>query len=116
MMTTMEMKDNMAINAVRTFVIERLGGNVDGIIDYDLGRLRSDKQYGCPGRMFDPDDTNLMRAIYCIVFGDVWSNLSWGKLWQREIAWRHPQLQRHFLLLSMEGRVYQKMGPSGGTD
>lgn len=71
------MKDNIAINAVRTFVIERLGGNVDGIIDYDLGRLRSDKQYGCPGRMFDPDDTNLMRAIYCIVFGDVWSNLSW---------------------------------------
>lgn len=72
------MKANIATNTVRTFVIERLGGNVDGIIDYDLGRLRSDKQYGCPGRMFDPDDTNLMRAIYCIVFGDVWPNLSWG--------------------------------------
>lgn len=62
---------------IDTFVQEKLSGNIDNIIDYDLGRLRSDKQYGCPGRNFDPDDTNLMRAIYCIVFGDVWTNLSW---------------------------------------
>lgn len=62
---------------IDTFVQEKLFGNIDNIIDYDLGLLRSDKQYGCPGRNFDPDDTNLMRAIYCIVFGDVWTNLSW---------------------------------------
>ena len=59
------------------FVEEKLFGNIDSIIDYDLGLLRSDKQYGCLGRQFDPDDTNLMRAIYCIVFGDVWTNLTW---------------------------------------
>ncbi len=71
------MKDEIAITTLQTFVAERLEGHIDQLVDYDLGRLRYDKQYGCPGRNFDPDDTNLMRAIYCIVFGDVWSNLSW---------------------------------------
>ena len=71
------MKDEIATITFKTFVKERLKGNVDSIIEYDLGQLRSDKQYGCPGRQFDPDDTNLMRAIYCIVFGDVWTNLTW---------------------------------------
>lgn len=73
----MKMKDEISVTTFKTFVMERLGGNLDSIIDYDLGQLRSDKQYGCPGRKFDPDDTSLMRAIYCIVFGDVWANLSW---------------------------------------
>ena len=71
------MKDEIATITFKTFVKERLKGNVDSILEYDLGQLRSDKQYGCPGRQFDPDDTNLMRAIYCIVFGDVWTNLTW---------------------------------------
>ena len=71
------MKDEIAIITFKTFIKERLDGNTDSIVDYDLGRLRSDKLYGCPGRKFDPDDTNLMRAIYCVVFGDVWENLSW---------------------------------------
>lgn len=71
------MKDDIAIATFKKFVTERLKDNVDGIVDFDLGLLCSDKQYGCPGRKFDPDDTNLMRAIYCIVFGNIWSNLSW---------------------------------------
>ena len=70
------MKDDIAIATFKKFVTERLKDNVDGIVDFDLGLLCSDKQYGCPGRKFDPDDTNLMRAIYCIVFGNIWSNLS----------------------------------------
>ena len=57
------MKDEIAIITFKTFIKERLDGNTDSIVDYDLGRLRSDKLYGCPGRKFDPDDTNLMRAI-----------------------------------------------------
>ncbi len=52
---------------IDTFVQEKLSGNIDSIIDYDLGLLRSDKQYGYPGRKFDPDDTNLMcHLLYCL--------------------------------------------------
>lgn len=71
------MMDETAMATFKTFVAERLEGNIDRIVDYDLKRLRQDKQYGCPGPYFDPDDTYLMRAVYCIVFGDVWTNLSW---------------------------------------
>lgn len=34
------MKDEIGIITVKTFVEERLEGNIDSIIDYDLGRLR----------------------------------------------------------------------------
>ena len=100
----MIMKDEIAIITFKTFIKERLDGNTDSIVDYDLGRLRSDKLYGCPGRKFDPDDTNLMRAIYCVVFGDVWENLSWensgeGKRRRRMMRNRRLQNQRSRMLL-----------------
>lgn len=38
--------------------------------------LWGDDKYGCPDRQFDCDDTNLMRAIYCVVFYDAWTNLT----------------------------------------
>ena len=60
-----------------SFIKEKLSGNIVLLIDFNLGHLRYDNDYGCPRRKFDPHDTNLMRAIYCIVFGDVWKNLSW---------------------------------------
>lgn len=66
-----------ATDILHTFINGRLRGEIEALIDFDLGQLRYDNIYGCPERRFDPDDTNLMRAIYCIVFGDVWKNLSW---------------------------------------
>ena len=63
---------------ISSFVQERLGGNISLLTSFPLGNLRDDKLYGCPGRNFDSDDTELMRAIYCVVFGDTWENLSMG--------------------------------------
>ena len=64
------------VNLVQNFISQYLDGNIQNLSFFDLKRLRNDEVYGCPGRRFDPDDTNLMRAIYCLVFGEVWENLS----------------------------------------
>ena len=47
---------------------------------FELGRLKGDDVYGCPGRRDDSDDTELMRAVYCVVFADAWKNLSMDNL------------------------------------
>ncbi len=59
-----------------SFVVEKLNGYIHRLADFPLGSLRGDRTYGCPGRNFDSDDTELMRAIYCVVFGETWKNLS----------------------------------------
>ena len=65
---------------VAQFIEEKLEGDINRLATFPLGNLRNDKVYGCPGRNFDSDDTELMKAIYCLVFGDVWENLSMGNL------------------------------------
>lgn len=64
------------IDILNKFIIQELDGDVFLLLDYDLKRLKNNAVLGCPNRRFDPDDTNLMRAVYCIVFCDVWTNLS----------------------------------------
>lgn len=61
---------------IRSFVEKKLDGDIEKMASFQLGSLRYDKEFGCPDRKFDSDDTNLMRAVYCIVFGDTWKNLS----------------------------------------
>lgn len=61
---------------IRTFIENKLNGDIEKLSSFQLGSLRYDKVYGCPDRWFDSDDTNIMRAIYCVVFGDVWKNIS----------------------------------------
>ena len=61
---------------INSFVAEKLEGDIQRLADFPLGSLCSDKVYGCPNRNFDSDDTELMRAIYCVVFGDTWENIS----------------------------------------
>lgn len=68
------------IELINSFVAEKLEGDIQRLADFPLGSLRSDKVYGCPGRKFDSDDTELMRAIYCVAFGDTWENLSMDNL------------------------------------
>lgn len=61
---------------ITSFIQERLDGDIARLTSFPLGNLRNDKTYGCPDRNFDSDDTELMRAIYCVVFGETWKNLS----------------------------------------
>lgn len=61
---------------VEDFVRERLHGNIDSLKQINLFSLMRDDTYGCVGSdRFDPDDTVLMRAIYCAVFRDAWPGL-----------------------------------------
>ena len=68
------------IEIINNFVKERLGGDIDELASFDLGNLKGDNVYGCPGRRDDSDDTELMRAVYCVVFADAWKNLSMDNL------------------------------------
>ena len=65
---------------IAQFIEEKLEGEITRLASFPLGNLRNDSTYGCPGRNFDSDDTELMRAIYCLVFGEVWENLSMDNL------------------------------------
>lgn len=61
---------------LQQFVTERLDGDINRLAEFDLRELRYDETYGCPDRGFDCDDTNLMRAVYCVVFADAWTRMS----------------------------------------
>ena len=63
---------------LHSFIKAHLNGDVDKFPAFHLKELMTDELYGCPDRKFDADDTNLMRAVYCLVFGDVWNNLTMG--------------------------------------
>ena len=65
---------------IKAFVNERLDGNIDKLGTFELGQLRGDKIYGCPNRKEDSDDTELMRAIYCVVFANAWKNIKMDNL------------------------------------
>jgi len=45
------------------FIKERLEGEIDRLQTFELGKLRGDKTFGCPGRKDDSDDTELMREL-----------------------------------------------------
>lgn len=70
------MYNEQALQSISSFIQNRLKGDLSSFVEYDLALLRGDEDFGCPGRKFDPDDSNLMRAVYCVAFGDVWKNLT----------------------------------------
>ena len=71
----------IAASIIEKFADKYLDGNIDDIIFFPLSRLYHDKEFGCPSdRRFDFDDTNLMRAIYVLIFSDIWPELSFKSL------------------------------------
>lgn len=67
------------IDLIKRFVDEHLGGNIDALATYELRYLEGDELYGNPdGRLYDSDDTELMRAIYQVVFADTWDNIEYN--------------------------------------
>lgn len=65
-----------AIDLVRKFVAEELHGNLDALAEYDLGALEGHPLYGAPGRTFDTDDCNLVRALFDVLYAEVLPGLS----------------------------------------
>ena len=68
------------IELIKSFVEDKLDGDIDALSTYPLYKLWGDKKYGNPDRNFDGDDTELMRAIYCVVFKDTWKGLTMDTL------------------------------------
>lgn len=61
---------------IKDFSSDYLNGDLSRLANFDFARLKTDKKYGCPGRNFDCDDTNLIRAIFFILYNDIYPELS----------------------------------------
>lgn len=71
----------IAAEKVLRFAAKYLAGNLDNIVTFPLAKLWNDSEFGCPGReRFDSDDTELMRAIYILIFSDLWPGLTFEAL------------------------------------
>jgi hypothetical protein len=60
---------------VTEFIEEMLSGEIRNFKTFDLKRLRFNEKYGSPGRPFDCDDTELMRGIYILLWGDIFPGM-----------------------------------------
>lgn len=69
-----------AIDLVRKFVFEELHGDVDALAGVDLATLEGHPLYGAPGRTFDTDDCNLVRALFDVLYADALPGLSLATL------------------------------------
>ena len=58
------------------FIQEKLDGKLDNIRTFSIKTLRNDNKFGCPGRYFDCDDTEIMRAIYVVLWENFLPDLS----------------------------------------
>ncbi|VXC62183.1 hypothetical protein [Rossellomorea marisflavi] len=61
---------DVSITLIKRFIDEECEGKLSALTTFDFKKLRGNKTYGCRGRSFDCDDTNLARAIYAVVWGD----------------------------------------------
>ena len=58
------------------FIQKKLDGKLDNIRTFSIKTLRNDDKFGCPGRYFDCDDTEIMRAIYVVLWENFLPDLS----------------------------------------
>ena len=70
---------------IKDFIDEKLQGNLHRLVNFDLTQLRGDRKYGsCNGGRFDCDNTALARAIYALVFDDVWEDMNYETLREKK--------------------------------
>lgn len=68
--------DERAEQRIQEFIQEKLNGEIDNFKSFDFKTLRNSEKFGCPGRYFDCDDTEIMRAVYVVLWGDFLPELS----------------------------------------
>lgn len=64
------------IKLVKSFIAEKLNGNIWNFLNYDLDLLENDEKYGG----YDPDNSKIANAIYVILWGDKLPNLTFDEL------------------------------------
>ena len=67
---------NAAQELLLDFIREKLDGELDRLGTFDFKSLQDSEKFGCPGRRFDCDDTEILRAVYVVLWGDLLPELS----------------------------------------
>lgn len=73
-------KNDFVKSQLLKFADKYLDGKLENLATFRVVTLQEDKQFGSPGRRFDPDDTNLMRLIYMALFSEAWPDMTWESL------------------------------------
>jgi len=66
-----------ALNMVKDFIKERLGGDINLLRDFDLRTLSSDDKYGADNML---SRMKIVRAIMSLAFADCWPNLNYDSI------------------------------------
>lgn len=67
-------------NFINEFIEEYLKGDIYALLDFDFASLHQDKRFGCNGRGFDCDDTNITRAICFILWGEIFPDITFSDI------------------------------------
>lgn len=82
------MNRNECKELIKEFIEQRLNGDIQTLKNYDLLQLQGDEKFGCSkGEYFDCDITNIMKAIYVVLWGEefpqlTYENIGPGKLYR----------------------------------
>ena len=76
--------DGKVKQILRAFIQEKLNGKLDEILTFDFKTLRESEDFGCPGRRFDGDDTEIVRAICVVLWEELLPELSMAALGDRK--------------------------------
>lgn len=68
----MTLQKQECIELIKSFIAERLDGDIQKFHDYDLDQLERDEKYGA----YDPDNSKIANAIYVVLWGDTLPNLT----------------------------------------
>ena len=72
--------DEKARRLLREFIQEKLNGKLDELLTFDFKTLRDSEKFGCPGRRFDGDDTEIVRAVCVVLWEELLPDLSMATL------------------------------------
>lgn len=72
----MTMQKKECIELIKSFIDERLDGDIRKFYSYDLDQLEKDEKYGA----YDPDNSRIANAIYVVLWGNTVPNLTMNNL------------------------------------
>ena len=64
------------IKLIKDFIEEKLNGDINEFISFDMKLIRNDKKYGGS----EPDNTKIMNAIYVVIWSDKISDMIFNEL------------------------------------
>lgn len=65
---------------ISCFSHEYLDDNIMNMASFDFSLIGNDAKYGCPGRYFDADNTNIANAIYYLIWAHELPEISFNEI------------------------------------